>query len=204
MDWVKWLIPLVVVFVIILSTLARITQEEKKRLPPRPRPGGEGDGPGRPRRSPSEIDRFLQEVNRRRREASEHARPVVKERPVTRRPVSERPVRRETPSPSQDIPSAVPPTPRTPTPAPVVLMPTTQPSAVVAEVVAAKPSPAAPAGSVTPGPSAAVVAAKPQTPTAVHLRQQLKNPQTLRTALVLREVLDGPLCRRRRSLFRAR
>src|SRR5207237_240518 len=133
MDWVKWLIPLVVIFVFILSNLARITQEEKRNVPRR-RPGPGGDNPPRPRRPVSAVGR--------------RPPPVVEEVVVAAVPV---------------------------------------------------PVPAAPAsGDVTAGAPAAVVAVKPDTPTAVQLRQLLRSPQTLKTAVVLREVLDGPLCRRRR------
>jgi hypothetical protein len=203
MDWVKWLIPLVVVFVIILSNLARITQEEKKRLPPRRRPGGDADLPPRPRRSPSEVDRFLEEVHRRRREADQQRAPVVKARVPVRSPVADRPARRETPSLTQDIPSVVPPTLRSPArvPAPIVVTPTRQPPAVIAETLVARgipvPAPATPPGGVTAGAAAAVVAPKPDTPVAASLRQLLRSPQTLKAAIVLREVLAGPLCRRR-------
>jgi hypothetical protein len=212
MGWVKWLIPLVVVFVIILSNLAKITQEEKKNVPRR-RPRPAEDNPPRPRRSPGEIDKFLEEINRRRREGTEQRQPVAAERPPapSPRPVAERRPRREVPSLTQDIPSVVPATVRSPAPAPpsVVLMPAKQPvpaergrpAVMVEQVVVASavpPLPAAPAaaGGVAPGAPAAVVALKPDTPTAVLLRQLLRSPQSLKTAIVLREVLDGPLCRR--------
>src|SRR5262245_48923245 len=75
MEWVKIAIPLIAVAVWLLSTLARGTRDDRRPTPrPRETPAG-GDAPPRPRRPVSDIDRFLEEVNRRRREAGERAKP---------------------------------------------------------------------------------------------------------------------------------
>src|SRR5579864_3093234 len=68
-DWIKWVIPLIAVAVWILSNLAKNREEPRRqRTAPPPRPE-DGMGPVR-RRTPVEVDRFLEEV-RRRREAAE-------------------------------------------------------------------------------------------------------------------------------------
>ena len=46
-------------------------------------------------------------------------------------------------------------------------------------------------------PELAKVTTRPNTPTAVQLIALLRNPQSLRAAVLLREVLDAPLSRRR-------
>jgi hypothetical protein len=43
-----------------------------------------------------------------------------------------------------------------------------------------------------------VSAGKKAAPVSLEMMQLLKNPQSLRAAVLLREVLDAPLCRRRR------
>jgi hypothetical protein len=43
-----------------------------------------------------------------------------------------------------------------------------------------------------------VSAGKKASPVSLEMMQMLKNPQSLRAAILLREVLDPPLCRRRR------
>jgi len=206
MDWVKWLIPLVVIFVVIVSNLARIAQEEKKKSSRRP---GPGNSPPRPQRPQNEAERFLEEINRRRREAGEQRKP-----PVVKRAAAgpARVARRETPSAGEAMAAVVPVTSRVPRPVRAVEMPMPlarqpsprpveperrQPAPVVEEVVVATVVPVLTApGDVSAGAPAAVIAVKPHTPTATLLRQLLRNPQSVKAAFVLREVLDRPLCRR--------
>lgn len=212
MDWIKWLIPLVVVFVVILSNLARIAQEEKKtNSRRRPGPAGPGDKPARPRRPQSDAERFLEEINRRRREASEQRKPVIVQRaPAPPRQVP-KPARRETPSAEAPLARSAPVRPVAAIPVDDTRMPSKrpaspkapepqrrQPTPVLEEVVVATVVPAPePSGTVSAGAPAAVIATKPETPTAVMLRQLLRDPQSIKTAFVLREVLDRPLCQRR-------
>src|SRR5215831_1854950 len=73
MNWALWLILLIPVAVSILSLLFRPPKEEPRRGP-RMRQPQEGAGPRPPRRSVSDIDQFLEEINRRRREAAERRR----------------------------------------------------------------------------------------------------------------------------------
>jgi hypothetical protein len=214
MDWVKWLIPLVVVFVIILSNLARIAQDEKKQLPRRrPRPNGERDATMQPRRPTSEVERFLDEVNRRRRADAAGPRPPLPPRPpaVPPRVVAERPASRDV----QDLPAAVLPVAAAPVDQsmptkrpPREMSPPTErrgPTPAVEEILTATVVPFPPGSAPAPAATAAtgtapVVARKPDTATAVMLLKLLRSPASLKTAVVLREVLDGPLCRRHRSV----
>jgi hypothetical protein len=209
MDWIKWLIPLVIVFVVILSNLARIAQEEKKASSRRrPGPGGPGDKPPRPRRPQSDAERFLEEINRRRREASEQRKPVVVQRAPA--PPPQKPARRETPSATDPLARSAPTRPAAAFPVAEAPMPSKRPppqrapdpqrrqaTPVLEEVVVGTVVPVLePSGTVSAGAPAAVIAAKPETPTALMLRQLLRDPQSIKTAFVLREVLDRPLCRR--------
>jgi hypothetical protein len=209
MDWIKWLIPLVVVFVVILSNLARIAQEEKKtNVRRRPGQGGPGDKPPRPRRTQSEAERFLEEINRRRRQASEQRRPVVVQRtPAPARPVVQKPPRRETPSANDPLARSAPAQPAVPAAAAEASMPSRrlpaqqpqgvrQPTPVLEEVVVATVVPAQPPGEGPLTAPAVSEAAKSENPAAVTFRQLLRNRQSLKTAFILREVLDRPLCRR--------
>src|SRR5437899_223905 len=80
-DW-GWLVPVLLLVFWIVSSLLQGAERERARMNrPRSLPGGDRP-PGTPRRPASDIDRFLEEVNRRRRQAAER-RPVPtgKDRP---------------------------------------------------------------------------------------------------------------------------
>ncbi len=73
-DW-GWLVPVLFLVFWIVSSLLQGAEKERARMNrPRPLPGGDRP-PATPRRPASDIDRFLEEVNRRRRQAAE-SRPV--------------------------------------------------------------------------------------------------------------------------------
>ncbi len=193
MNWAVWLILLIPVAVSILSLLFRPTKEE----PRRPNVPGRGPGPRPARRSVSDIDQFLEEINRRRREAAERRRapepvavpiPPVEQRPVPPppRPVPP-PVARPARRPERE--RALPPRvrPRVPEPERVIVA-----EEVVVAVPVEKPAEAAGARITFP--------IKRPRPTSRALEQifpLLRDPQGLRSAIVLREILDGPVCRRR-------
>jgi hypothetical protein len=71
----QWILGLMVVaeMVWILSSVFRGGEEERRRQRQRPRPPRKEQGPGAPGRPPTtaNVDRFLEEINRRRREAME-------------------------------------------------------------------------------------------------------------------------------------
>src|SRR5947209_20279834 len=86
------LIVIISVVMWILSSLFSAKDEEKPEAARR----GNGRGPGqRPRSSSGDIDRFLEEMNRRRRQAPERPR---RETPAAARP-EPRPVRTKPPVP---------------------------------------------------------------------------------------------------------
>src|SRR5437588_7708155 len=72
----------------ILSSLFRGTEEQARRERQRMNPRPPGPGPARPRRPGTDIDTFLEEVNRRRQESSQRARgnPVPTVSPPAARP----------------------------------------------------------------------------------------------------------------------
>src|SRR5438552_1813882 len=72
MHW-EWLVPVIFLIVWIVSSLIQGAERERARNNrPRSLPGGDRPSGDRPsRRPPTDIDRFLEEVNRRRRQAAE-------------------------------------------------------------------------------------------------------------------------------------
>src|SRR4051812_48687963 len=85
----EWIVPVVVLIVWLVSTIVKGRQNDE---PVRPRQPGGGDG----RRPTSDIDRFLQEIDRLKRKAAEErgesARPAPPPPPVQRpRPVQPAP-----------------------------------------------------------------------------------------------------------------
>jgi hypothetical protein len=204
MNWAVWLILLIPVAVSILSLLFRPPKEEPRRggrLRPNP---PDGANPPRPaRRSVSDIDQFLEEINRRRREAAERRRapeppplvPPREERPAPAlpprprpAPPPERPARR----PERETP-LVPPRVRERVPEPRRM--------VIAEAVVA-PVEAPPAPRIEVVEAAAVIVAQVQrprravSPALAQLLPLLSRPQGLRNAVLLREIFEGPVSRR--------
>jgi hypothetical protein len=151
----------------------------------------------RPRRSPSDLDKFLAEIQRRKSQAEASG-----ERPTPPRAIPEPPPRRA-------APPQRPPSPRPPVVRPVVVPMQRIESAppVLLEVVEAVAPPQPPAASQrlpevlpvspqAPQPPAPPLAAAGALRTGA-LRDLLRTPQSLRTVLLLREVLGPPVCRRR-------
>ncbi len=205
-DWVGLLIPLIIAAVWILNQLVKNREDPRRKPPPLPAPGEDEPGP-RPRRTASDVDKFLDEVRRRRaraegREASAPVQAPPRRRPPVRQPVPE--VQRTFPPPSQ-VP---PPLPRTRPPAPPFSSSLPAPrippreDILVAEVVSLSPAPAhrltglAPAPVLVPVPA---VRATASTPLAETL-SLLKKRQTLAAAVVLREIFGPPLSARTGSI----
>ena len=187
-----WTIIIVAVAMWFLSNLFRGGEDERAK----------GDAKGPPRRTPAgrgrpagnDIDRFLEEINRRRKQAAEREStrtqppppPAARPRPRTRtaRPEAERgaaipmvlpveparreAVRRPAPPPEPAKPQAVRPVEQSPAPV----------SAVAQENVAP------------------VLTVRPQPPALTQLQSLLRTPQSLRTAFLLKEILGPPRCRR--------
>ncbi len=200
-DWITWLIPLIALAVWVLANLARNQQDQRRPGRTNPAPPAEPTGP-RPRRTSAEIDDFLSEV-RRRRGVTEQKKETAKKvavsapaetprarpslavpQPVT--PQAKLPARSTSPPPRPRADEFAPP----PLPA---LVPTAE-EVVVARIV----QPGAPdprAGSQPALPRRVLLGgfANPW-----QLLQFLRNPQTLATAVVLREVFEPPITRRKR------
>jgi hypothetical protein len=200
MNWAILLILLIPVGVSILSLLFRNAREDPRRggvfRPNRPVPGA-----ARPqRRSVSDIDQFLEEINRRRREAAERRKGPE----AVAAPAPPPPVARPTPPrvrPSRRLEREVRstrPKQQFPEPEPVVIAQAVPVAELVAQQIAppvAPPEPLA-AGAIPAVPatirprvlSAAVTGALPL----------LRSAQGLQTAIVLQEVFAKPLSRRGR------
>jgi hypothetical protein len=187
-----WIILVVFVLIWILNNFLRGNEDERKAR------GGAGAGrspQGRSGKASAEIDRFLEEVNRRRRQNVERRQssPAPQPTPVVT-PQPTRPTRS----------SSVRTTPRRPTVGSQGMRKAEElvEAVLVAEAApAAEPSPydsPAYAESSAPSPpsSGPKVEDREQSKTLVHLLSLMKSPEGLRNAVLLREVLGEPACRR--------
>lgn len=225
-KWITWLIPLIAIAIWILSQLAG--NQQQKRPTPRPYPPGDPEQDPRARRSPDDLEDFLEKMKRR-KDAAEQTAP---ERAGAERTAAEPVlVAEEVPRPR-----TLPP----PLPRPVEQRRKSNPIGAKKPqrrpepVILAEPFSSAPAElnrtvtmpSMTPvipqAPQALpAAAAAPTAPQALHrpealptkvslppaarmVRELLKSRQTLAAAVLLREVLDAPLCKRARRSTESR
>jgi hypothetical protein len=221
----EWLLGIMVIaeMVWILSSLFRGNEDERRGQGQRPGPHrGEGAAPGRPRAATSNVDRFLEEINRRRREAAE--RPNIPRQPGAPAMTPRPPVRSQGPR-RLPLPSDDPARTRAPRlPAGGAGLPSVKSAAdkdIAEIVVVGEAVPSTQQGPRRKGPPVAShsvivgearqapILAVPPTPTGkiespplALLSQLLRNTEMLRTAFVLQEVLGLPRCRR--PLGRAR
>jgi hypothetical protein len=196
----EWLIPIVLIILWIVNSFLRGNDEEKAKKKPRASSEGDSSGSDRPtRRTTSDIDRFLDEVNRRRREAAERRQPQPAPRPKPAPP----PPRKASPKPKVTAP------PLTVKPAARPLERPVEPAPVLktAEVVDVLPvATALPATSVLSSPAVSAVpkrtvsesAAETTSPVAERLAALLATPESLQTAFMLREVFGEPRCKQPR------
>lgn len=221
-DWLRLLIPLIVVAVWILSHLAGGQQQNQKRpAPPRPLPPQDPDDGARPQRAAREMEQFLEEVRRRKQEVEEKSQPTpVSIAEEVQRP---RPIplpRRQDSATLEQRRRTVPIGAKRPQRSlePVIVLqplPVTATLAVPGEgtqsVAMPRPGveiPQAPQANqaLPPPPAAPQALNRPevmpthgrQTAAMKMVRELLKNRQTLRAAFLLREVFDPPLSKRRR------
>src|SRR5262249_47657616 len=143
-----------------------------------------------PRRPSSEIDRFLDEVNRRRRQAAERQK-VQSPRPAPSVPTrtTTRPARPPASKASATPPTVRPSRERVPVRTPVV-------EAVVVEDVAGSAKPPAGPGAPFASPPAPVPTTVAPAPAMDDLASLLGTADSLRMAFILQEVLGPPRCRR--------
>jgi len=199
-------IALFVVLVFFLRNLAQNKEEERRTNRPRPpvdRDKPPGNRPGS--KSSNEIDRFLEEVNRRRRQAAENRgttppAPIPAAIPTAAAtPPRPRPAAAPQPSVKRPAPAAQPVRA-----APERAVRPVKPSekAVVVQVIQemgqpqpapmeVKPAQVAPASPVATRPSA-----RPRTPELAQLAALLQSPQSLRTAMLLKVIFDPPVSRK--------
>jgi len=194
MMHLEYLVPVIVLLIWIINSLIRNAQEERQNKRPTRPPGESLRTPGR---SQTEIERFLEEVNRRRRQAAERRdsestpvqiqaattlrRPEVSvPRPQTVRPVTSRPVPVR---PSLDRGKAE--------------------SIVIAELVSAEPAQSESSVAAAAMPPVAQnfpMAAPGEAEVTPTLRGGLPgilgNGDGLRAAWLIREILGPPRCRR--------
>ncbi len=179
-DWISWAIPLAALGIWILTNLAK--GAEAKKQPERARPAP------RPQTKSTEIDRFLQEINRRRQQQQEQERAPPVAKPVVEVP-RPRPRPPQPPQPSR---------PRRPVATPIVVeaVPRAEPAIpIVLPVTIAERQLLE---SVSPidkrDPLKAVVAAASvaRTASAANLRELLRSGQGLRTAFLVSEILRPP------------
>jgi hypothetical protein len=184
MQWEILIIPLIALGVWIMGTLFK-SEDDKTKQGARGRGNVPNRGPSR--RPGTNFERFLEEA-RRRREAED--RPKAAPAPPPPRPRVSRPPLRERP-----------PQPRE---APPLIRPKEVPIAVpVAQPIA--PPPSVEPVAVAPQAGGDAIPAVPTiardlrpSPIVQQVHSLLSKPQTAATAFVLREILDRPLCKRRR------
>lgn len=176
-----WIIPVIAIAVWILSNLIRPEEKPKRELfPPRRFPLPGMDQPPRPT---SEVDRFLEEINRLRKKSEEARQSEEMEEPqAAPPPPPPRPVERPRPVPpviEVVLPASIPTIRMAPAPVEVL------------DVLPAMPLP--------PPPPIIPVPIRRGSPAVAQLQAMLQSPQSLRTAMLLQTVLEPPRCRKRRS-----
>lgn len=205
MQW-EWLVPVAVLFFWIVGSLIQGVEKERTRNNrPRSLPGGDRPPGERPVRRPTtDIDRFLEEVNRRRRQAAER-RPIPggREKPPTpsvaplapaarprspARPVSGRPAGQVKPALSSPgkILEAIPAT-ETVVAAEILAVASALHAAPPSSTPTAETAPAVASG------GGGVESAPALLPPLVEL---LRAPDNLRTAVILHEIFGPPRSRR--------
>ena len=180
-----WFVPLIAIVVAVLASVFRGAEEAKRRANQRERGGGEPRR-DRPQSETSGIDQFLEEIRRRQaaRQGSSQSSQVETQRPREFPPAPPPVVRVEPPPRRRERPVVV-----VPVDAPNI------PTLVLAEVPITPPSPPPP----PPPPAAGVVPrreAAATTAVRAQLAAMLKSKSALQAALIMREVFEGPLCRR--------
>lgn len=207
MQWEVLLVPLIAMAVWIIGSLMRGSIEEKKRNESRPASGNGGSPTSRPSRQkqPNDLQQFLEEVQRRRQTSEQQPAEAPPEpsrpgpEPIERRP-KPRPAgqQKRQPRPSAPSPTRRPRPRATNEPGVVDLV-------VVEEtrMVEAQPPLAIPvAGAIVPmavPPPAPVVSRDREKNLSPSLVALLRTREALRNAIILREIFDPPLCKRKKG-----
>ena len=183
-----WFVPLIAIVVAVLASVFRGAEEAKRRANQRER--GSGDPRReRPQSEASGIDQFLEEIRRRQaaRQGSSPSSQVETQRPRESPPAPPPVVRIEPPPRRRERPVVA-----VPVDAPNI------PTLVLAEIPITPPAPLPP-----PPPPAAGVVPKREAAATTAVRAQLaamlKSKTGLQAALIMREIFEGPLYRRRQK-----
>jgi hypothetical protein len=182
MHW-EWVVPVIALVLWILNNLIRNADEKQARNVRRP---AEPEGERPAERTTSDVDQFLEEINRMRRRSTPQRReepkqpPVRSEEPapvfvptVVERP---RPQQRPRPRPAEK--------PRTMVAKPVAV----QVGAEIRDVIPVAP----------PNAPTALAPTRRPSPAVAQLWSMLRTPGSVQAAIMLQEVLGPPRCRKRR------
>ena len=217
MNWEILIVPMIALGVWILSTVFRGAEEGKDK------PRRQGDGATPPRRPASEIDRFLEEARRRRDKVRERPAPEAEREPERTIPAAVLPPTNPPPPPPRPEPRKREPQPtgemrkREPAPTtsaralndPLLGRIEDRPSFANPASAQAKPMMALPTNMETPAlptlptPTMDTPATssdqnrRDASPLRAALSSMLRDRTALRTAFILHEILDEPLCKRR-------
>ena len=173
------LIPIIALAVLILASVFR-GEADKRRIRQASAPEDESPAPSRPPEDRAGIDRFLQEIQARQRaREAERPAPILVTVPPAE-PTAPETARGILRPPVRALPRAVP-----------LAIPVTEPSSESLEVAVAAVAVEAPPPRPAPLPRAIPVG-------LAQFSSLLWSPSGLRTAVLMREILDPPLCRRRR------
>lgn len=166
----EWIIPVVIAVIWILNAVLRNRENEEPVRVARGKRGERPDG----RNPTSDIDRFLQEIEKMKQKSAEPTaeppkpvRPIPKVRPVQPMPPRVRPVSQRIKTPTTDV-----------VPILVVEQPQTTP---VAPPLRSQPAGAPPTSS-----------RRTAAPALTGLVRQLHSPQSVVNAIVLSEILSPP------------
>ncbi|HEV3118247.1 MAG TPA: hypothetical protein VGY58_14450 [Gemmataceae bacterium] len=194
-----WIVIIVFVLIWIVNNFLRSAQEE--RTANRRRLSGEGQTASQGTRRPkTEIEQFLEEVNRRRRQKDSRQAPAEEQQPPMRTPVATRParqpageVRRSRPAtrPGRTMPEREPQRPMAVEEA-VVVETASRP-----EVGQGTLGQMTPVAGAPPAPAPATLVADEIRVTPLNeLTTLLRSTEGMRVAMILQEVLAPPRCRR--------
>jgi hypothetical protein len=197
-HWIQWVILLIGVAVWIFTHLLKAGNEQQQQ---RKRQAQGGNAPAR--RPAGDIDRFLEEIQRRRRDGEKKRAPAESAPPAptvreTSRPVKPPPLPRRVERPVERPPLVPPPPPRrrppepAPRPQPQVAPPPVE--LVVMEEVREVER--------VPNRAPTVTAGKAPTPGAKMLADLLRTRDGLQAAVLLNEVIGPPRCKRPRNVGR--
>jgi hypothetical protein len=187
MHW-EWVVPVIALVLWILNNLIR-NADDKQARNARRRAEAEEAQPAE--QSKSDVDQFLEEINRMRRRTE----------PPRRQEPSEVVRAEEPPHPSEPArPVYVPTVVETPRPQRPRPRPAQKPRTLVAKPSGAEILDVIPVAVPAAPYKPAAVPTRQPSPAVVQLRSMLRSPGTIQAAIILQEVLGPPRCRRGRKV----